>query len=44
MAIYIYNIISTNFIYVFLFFANKMQTMFTFILLIIIKMPRWQRT
>ena len=44
IAFYIYNIISTNFIYAFLFFANKMQTMFTFIFLIIIKMPRWQRT
>ena len=44
IAFYIYNIISINFIYAFLFFANKMQTMFTFIFLIIIKMPRWQRT
>lgn len=31
MSFQIYYIISTNFIYVFLFFANKMQTMFTFI-------------
>ena len=31
MSFHIYYIISTNFIYVFLFFANKMQTMFTFI-------------
>lgn len=30
ISIYIYCIISTNFIYAFLFFANKMQTMFTF--------------
>ena len=37
-------IISIIFVYVCLFFANKMQTMFTFDFLIIIKMPRWQRT
>ena len=30
IAIYIYCIISIYFVYVFLFFANKMQTMFTF--------------
>ena len=44
MSFHFYYIISTHFIYVFLFFANKMQTMFTFIYFFIIKMPRWQRT
>ena len=44
IAIYIYCIISIYFVYVLLFFANKMQTMFTFDFKIIIKMPRLQRT